>query len=58
MQRSKKIRKKIKKIKKKPPKNEKQNFEKEKERDITFCLQENYIKNERDNCKFIVRKGE
>ena len=42
---------------KKSTKNEKQFFQRERERDITLCLQEN-IQNERDNCKFIVREGE
>ena len=27
-------------------------------RERTFCLQENYIQNERDNCKLIVREEE
>ena len=30
------------------PKNENQNFEKEKEREITFCEWENYVQNERE----------
>ena len=44
--------------KKNPPKNEKQNFKKEKEREITFCEWENYVQNQKENCKFIVRREE
>ena len=29
--------------KKNPPKNEKQNFEREKEKDITFCVWKDYV---------------
>ena len=32
--------------------------EREKEREITFCVQENYVYNGKENCKFIVRGGE
>ena len=45
-------------FKKNPPKNEKQNFKKEKEREITFCVWERYVQNGIENCKFIVKGGE
>ena len=32
--------------------------EREREREITFCAWENYVKNEKEICKFIVRGGE
>ena len=33
-------------------------LERLRERKIIFCVQENYVQNEIENCKFIVRGGE